>query len=64
MPDQVVGLAHSDDDQQLPEPVAVGQLRKPAAFRATVETIERTQRHVLFVGEAPADTAQAGLGQD
>ena len=45
----VNGLASGNQDEQVPEVVAVLELGKLALFGAAVETVEGAQRHVFLV---------------
>ena len=49
---QVDGLAHGEDEQELPEVVAPLELGELAAFGAAVEAVEGGQGDVLLVGGA------------
>ena len=63
MLDQVDRLAHGDDEQELPEVVAVVQAGEPAGLGAAVEAVEGAQRHVLLVGRPPRRGPEPGAGQ-
>ena len=56
---QVDGLAHRQHEQQLPEIVAVFELRKLASLGPAIETLEGAERHVFLVGHATGDAPQA-----
>jgi hypothetical protein len=49
---QVGGLARGEDDEQVPEAVAVGQAREAALFGAAAEAVEDAQGDVFLVGGA------------
>jgi hypothetical protein len=56
--DEICGLAHRDENQEGPQPVAVFQLWKASLLDATAEAVEGAEGHVLFVGEAPQCASQ------
>ena len=51
--DEVDGLPLGDDQQQLPEVVAVGEARESAVGRPTAEAVEGAQGDILLVGRDP-----------
>src|SRR5262249_19584668 len=52
VPTQVPGLPRREDDQELPETIAVVEPGEPALSGATAEAIKRAERDVFFVGHA------------
>ena len=60
---QVDGLAHRQHEQQLPEIVAVFELRKLASLGPAIEALEGAERHVLLVGHATGDAPETGPRQ-
>src|SRR5262249_38846688 len=61
-PRQVDGLAGGDDEQELPEVVAIPNLGELAAFGAAAEAVEGAERDVLLVAGAARGTAGSGGG--
>ena len=61
--DQIDRFARRDRQQQRPQAVAVGELRKAAGLGALAEAVERAQGNVLFVGGATPGAAQLAAGQ-
>src|SRR5439155_18383465 len=56
------GLAVSDEQQHLPQVVAVVQLREAALLGGAVEAVEGRQGDVLLVGGAPRQAAEFAAG--
>jgi hypothetical protein len=55
--------AFRDDEQQMPEVVAVVELREAAFLRATKEAVEGAEGHVLLVSHAARGAAELLSGQ-
>src|SRR3954453_487876 len=61
--DQVGRLARGDQDEQLPQVVAVLQLREAALLGGPAEAVEGVQGHVLLVGRPPRRGPEFGPRQ-
>ena len=57
---KVDGFAHCQHEEQLPEVVAVFELRKLAFLGPAIEALEGADRHVFLVGHATGDAPQTG----
>jgi hypothetical protein len=63
VPDLVGRLAGGQQDQQLPQVVAVGQAREAVLVHAAAKAVEGAEGHVLLVGGGPGPAQQFLAGQ-
>src|SRR5439155_16610795 len=59
VPLEMAGFARRKRDQQMPQIVPIGQLRKPTVGSPPTEASEGTEGHILLVGGAPRSILQS-----
>jgi hypothetical protein len=60
---QVDRLAHGQDEQELPQVVAILEPGEQAALGPVVEAVEGAQHDILLVGHGPGSIPQPDAGQ-